>query len=329
MSSDKEILLKKKRELFSLLARTVIADSYEPVIGNSLRREILSSMEDEKDKELRMASISSSMARRAKIGQALDAAREKLSVLRSEETEARLRLGLVLFEARKDGALDGRIDFMEEDYATYIRLQQQSRSPIKRVLTKIDLSGFEKDLANRYVSYSKELFSRGLEDLVEGGEFDALKDRILLLGRKIEAQENAESLLEGKLESEISQYGEEYEEKESSLPAMMEGYGSYLFESGQKWIDQDTPDDILDIISEILEVERAIDEAKCIERTEDERRKALEIDALINDSLSRIDALEKERKRIDDKINEIRREIKQMEEEKNSLLGISSERSGL
>ena len=85
----------------------------------------------------------------------------------------------------------------------------------------------------------------------------------------------------------------------------------------------------MDIVSEILEVERAIDEVKSIERSEDERRKALEIDALINDSLSRIDALEEERKRIDDKINEIRREIKQMEEEKNSLLGISSERSGL
>lgn len=148
MSSDTEILLKKKRGLFSLLARTVIADSYEPVIGNRLRNEILSAMEDEQDKELRMASISSSMARREKIGQALDAAREKLSVLRSEETEARLRLGHMLFEARKDGVLDGRIDFMEEDHATYIRLQQQSRSPIKRVLTKIDLSGFEKNLVH-------------------------------------------------------------------------------------------------------------------------------------------------------------------------------------
>ena len=329
MRTEKEILIKKKSTLFSSLAKTVIDESYEPIVGKSMKNELISLLSKAEADERRREVYESGLARRDKIASSLDVAMKKCSSLNRELEGAYARLGGLLFEKRKVDGLSDEIDFMDDDYQVYMRLQEGMRSPIKRVLAKLDSAAFEKDAQKRYVSYAEKLFSSGKDNLLSGDEFDALKDEIALILRKLDAQNEAVGVLKGKLAKERLEEGEERSEPAVDVSKYMESYGYYLFENGQKWIDQDTPDSVLDIISEILDTERAIEEEEVRERTGENLRKARELDILIEDGIRRIDALEEEKSRLDDKINEIRRDIKNMEAEKSTLLKKNSEWGGL
>ena len=96
-------------------------------------------------------------------------------------------------------------------------------------------------------------------------------------------------------------------------------YGSYLFESGEKWVNESTPEEVLDIISSILETESAIKERDEKDREKVNSLRAEEIDALIRENILHIKALEQEKRRIDAKIEALSRENSSLEEEKNAL----------
>ena len=96
-------------------------------------------------------------------------------------------------------------------------------------------------------------------------------------------------------------------------------YGSYLFESGEKWVNESTPEEVLDIISSILETESAIKERDEKDREKVNSLRAEEIDALIRENSLHIKALEQEKRRIDAKIEALSRENSSLEEEKNAL----------
>ena len=149
---------------------------------------------------------------------------------------------------------------------------------------------------------------------MKGNEEDVGK--IKLLTDKIDAQRDAIKILTDKIEDVVEA------EDESTVSIDLEkaeiAYGSYLFQNGHKWIGEDTPESVLDLISHALSLEEKIEKIEEEEKAEEKRKRDGEIDVLINELISQIDALEDEKKRIDGKISSIRFEIMKLEEEKKA-----------
>lgn len=319
MSEMKRVLLDKRNELFAHLSIATIEDSYEPKVGMSLRRELLSLIRENGKVEERSRDAVSSAARRAKIEALLANTEKKKQALKENLNRNYTLLGELMFEQRKMNVLSEKIDFLEDDYRQYLRMQDEgAQGPLRRMLSRLDQSSFEKDGPRRYLNYARKLYEEGKEDLVTGERAEAIKREIETLSSRLDAQENAYSVLRGKLEGEGIPLEEGVNSTSSDLKKFLIGYGNYLFENGQKWIDENTPDDILDLISALLENERALDAEERRIRAEEGRAKAKEIDALIKENRMRIGALEAELERLEGKISTLRHEIMELEKEKES-----------
>ena len=96
--------------------------------------------------------------------------------------------------------------------------------------------------------------------------------------------------------------------------ALKAEHGQYLYENGQKWLREDTPSSLMDIIEEILKAEKDLANI-------DTRISGLSVEAeknelrlLIEENRKRVEALRNEKKMIDEKILSLEKEIERMEE---------------
>lgn len=324
MSDKRDALNERKNELFALLSDTVIRDGYDPPLGMNLKRELVFIMEENRRKAEQRKDALSSQARIEKISSALSGVEEKRNTIQKSLDEEYTRLGAIMFEQKKLGILDKRISYVDSDYATYLRLLEGSQNPLRRVLSKFDLASFEKDAPLRYRNYSASLYRDGNENLLTGDNALGVKAVIAKLRARLEAQDEAYAMMKRKLEEERKNKPEVEESNCSQEESLRISYGSYLFENGQRWIDSDTPDDILDVISSILEIEGEIDQEEGRIRKEEGMLKVKELDALISENLRRIDAIEAEIERLEAKISSIRHDIKTLEEQKGEIMASSN-----
>ncbi len=305
MPLTREILEEKQMNLFSSLASTVLSLSYSPIVGARARKELEDAVKEEEGKAEWRKSVLESRERRDKISSALESAEEKKSAI-SLELEGKYRaLGEILCEENSKGTLDPCIGFIDEGD--------------RRGIRKAILSAFSKEGGKRFAEYGKKLFEDRLEDIFISYQASSLISEISKLRLQYSSQEEKAVMLKRKLDSAefIRTYEEDDEDRAEKLRI---SYGAYLFENGHKWIDENTPEPLLDIVSALLENEEKIAEEKEKEKAEENLGKAQDIDALISDNLMKIDALEAEKAKLDAKINDLRFEIKSLEEEKNGIL---------
>lgn len=314
MLKEKEILLDEEADIFKSLAKEVISSGLSPLVGTSLKEKII---ELEKKKQLedeKKALIRQKLEKKERIDFALSLAKDKKEGFEKEKDAISLVLGKNLFEKRKDAVLDRRIDQFDDLYERYIKLESSKESAFKRMFYKIEEASFSKDFDKTIIDAVNNIFSLGFEIYLKGNEEDVGK--IKLLTDKIDAQRDAIKILTDKIEDVVEAEGE------STVSIDLEkaeiAYGSYLFQNGHKWIGEDTPESVLDLISHALSLEEKIEKIEEEEKAEEKRKRDGEIDVLINELISQIDALEDEKKRIDGKISSIRFEIMKLEEEKKA-----------
>lgn len=302
MSDSLTSLLKKKNDMLILLSKTILASSYEPLVGMKERRDLVSLM---RENEARRKSIDENR----EISERLSSIENAIA----DETE-KLRKCEALLE--EDIVMIGRY-LTASSVSETVSYTAGRRNPFKRVLEKIDPAMGQKEEMRRLRSLSESFLS---SEVIDGLDDDLIRLRgdAVRLKNDISMRTDTLSSLEAERARQNALLHQDVpllEEDEAHL-----AYGSYLFESGEKWVNESTPDEVLDIISSILETESAIKERDEKDREKVNSLRAEEIDALIRENILHIKALEEEKGRIDAKIEAIRRENSSLEEEKNALI---------
>lgn len=302
MSDSLTSLLKKKNDMLILLSKTVLASSYEPLVGMKERRDLVSLM---RENEARRKSIDENR----EISERLSSIENAIA----DETE-KLRKCEALLE--EDIVMIGRY-LTASSVSETASYTAERRNPFKRVLEKIDPAMGQKEEMRRLKSLSESFLSSEVIDGMDD-ELIRLRGDAVRLKNDISMRTDTLSSLEAERARQNALLHQDVpllEEDEAHL-----AYGSYLFESGEKWVNESTPDEVLDIISSILETESAIKERDEKDRKRVNCLRAEEIDALIRENILHIKALEEEKGRIDAKIEALRRENSSLEEEKNALI---------
>lgn len=301
MSDSLTSLLKKKNDMLILLSKTVLASSYEPLVGMKERRDLVSLM---RENEARRKSIDENR----EISERLSSIENAIA----DETE-KLRKCEALLE--EDIVMIGRY-LTASSVSETASYTAERRNPFKRVLEKIDPAMGQKEEMRRLRSLSESFLSSEVIDGMDD-ELIRLRGDAVRLKNDISMRTDTLSSLEAERARQNALLHQDVpllEEDEAHL-----AYGSYLFESGEKWVNESTPDEVLDIISSILETESAIKERDEKDREKVNSLRAEEIDALIRENSLHIKALEQEKRRIDAKIEALNRENSSLEEEKNAL----------
>lgn len=301
MSDSLTSLLKKKNDMLILLSKTVLASSYEPLVGMKERRDLVSLM---RENEARRKSIDENR----EISERLSSIENAIA----DETE-KLRKCEALLE--EDIVMIGRY-LTASSVSETASYTAERRNPFKRVLEKIDPAMGQKEEMRRLRSLSESFLSSEVIDGLDD-ELIRLRSDAVCLRNDISMRADTLSSLEAERAKQNALLHQDVpllEEDEAHL-----AYGSYLFESGEKWVNEGTPEEVLDIISSILETESAIKERDEKDREKVNSLRAEEIDALIRENSLHIKALEQEKRRIDAKIEALNRENSSLEEEKNAL----------
>lgn len=302
MSDSLTSLLKKKNDMLILLSKTVLASSYEPLVGMKERRDLVSLM---RENEARRKSIDENREISERLSSIENAIADELGKMREDEAmleENLVRIGKYLTSS------------CASETASYTA---ERRNPFKRVLEKIDPAMGQKEEMRRLRSLSESFLS---SEVIDGMDDDLIRLRsdAVRLKNDISMRTDTLSSLEAERARQNALLHQDVpllEEDEAHL-----AYGSYLFENGEKWVNESTPDEVLDIISSILGTESAIKERDEKDRKRVNSLRAEEIDALIRENILHIKALEEEKGRIDAKIEAIRRENSSLEEERNALI---------
>ena len=306
MTESLTSLLKKKDDMLILLSKTVLACSYEPLVGMKERRELSALM---RENEARRKSIDENREISERLSSIENAIADELEKMREDEAlleEKLVKIGRYLTASCAGGT------------ASYTACLSDAgrRNPFKRVLEKIDPAMGQKEEMRRLRSLSESFLSSevidGLDDELIRLRSDAvrLKNDISMRADTLSSLETERAKQNALLHQDVPLL----EEDEAHL-----AYGSYLFESGEKWVNESTPEEVLDIISSILETESAIKERDEKDREKVNSLRAEEIDALIRENSLHIKALEQEKRRIDAKIEALNRENSSLEEEKDAL----------
>lgn len=301
MTESLTSLLKKKNDMLILLSKTVLACSYEPLVGMKERRELSALM---RENEARRKSIDENREISERLSSIETAIADELEKMREDEAlleEKLVKIGRYLTASCASGT------------ASYTA---ERRNPFKRVLEKMDPAMGQKEEMRRLRSLSESFLSSEVIDGLDD-ELIRLRSDAVRLRNDISMRADTLSSLEAERAKQNALLHQDVpllEEDEAHL-----AYGCYLFESGEKWVNESTPEEVLDIISSILETESAIKERDEKDREKVNSLRAEEIDALIRENILHIKALEEEKRRIDEKIEALNRENSSLEEEKNAL----------
>ena len=242
--------------------------------------------------------------------------REELLGKEREEDEAiaslSLRLGSIVYEQCSLGLLD-----KEAFSSVYSDAERDARRSSSRLLSMIGLGARE---GRRFPEYASLVIKDGRWKELQGDRASAIALEIIERnGRKDDYEESLveeDSFING-FRDEYSSYcsgGQERleEEDEDSRSALFESlvsYGTYLYEKGSVWIGESTPSYLMDIIENILRLNKEYSDL-CSKRDRlSKEDKADEYNALISSDEAKILILEKEKDRIDEQIASLRSEI--------------------
>lgn len=304
-----------------MLALAVVSDrsSWQPSVGARELEELV-------NMEIKLNSYSSSFEKVSKEGrknsrieQAMSSAREKIASIDRQLEEKYKKLGSLLFSLKAEGRLADEIAFMNDDWSEYDKIMSSSSNGFfNRFVRKWDLSSFEKNQEERFLNYGKLLFDQKLENYLTTEECVKLVLDIRMLMDKRDAQLGSYGILSSKI-SPDSLERNEIEDMESLLSAkrddysrMLLDYGLMLFENGEKWVDQDTPPNILDHLGRMLEIESGIRKnsskiSKLLSRLDSQHAYAM-----LSDKQVDLEKLKAERQELSNRINALEDEISRL-----------------
>lgn len=303
------------------LALSVVGSraSWQPSVG---AREL----ENLANMEIKLSSYSSSFEKASREGrknsrieQAMTSAREKIASIDRQLEEKYTRLGALLFSLKSEGRLADEIAFLNDDWSEYDKIMSSSKNGFfNRFVKKWDLSSFEKNQEERFRNYGKLLFDRKLENYLITDDGVKLVLEIRMLLDKRDAQLGSYGILSSKISpdsperDEIDGMQNLLSAKRSDYSRMLLDYGLMLFENGEKWVDQDTPSTVLDHLGAMLETEGRIRKLRDEEASIMSRLDARHVSAMLDEKLSELERLKKERDGIYERMGVLEDEISRL-----------------
>ncbi len=279
-----------------------------------------------------------------------DEAEKKLAALRSflssyaasqadlEDTERRIgqaddeirmlsiRLGAMIYEECSLSLLDKEaFRIVYDDVREDERLRREEGNVLSRFLLRGQLKVRQRGEESRFLSYADLVKTGGLGSQLGSGK----AEEALRCIQALEDERQSLSCDKSRLEAILSEGRERYREavrggeetlsgeaaaRKAAEESALTEYGSYLYSRGSEWVDKDTPQELLDILSAMLEVHGQRDELVRSRSRIERDSKVEDCRAMIESEEGKIAVLEREKARIDREIQAIREEIGALEE---------------
>ena len=240
-----------------------------------------------------------------------------------------IRLGAAIYEQCSFSIPDKAIfacaykDLEEEN-----KLSSQS-SPFLRIINhgKAAIRRIGRD--SRYSAYADAAIS---SDTPLEGNALSLRNEIIEKGKKLEEMKGERNALLSSLESDSDSYKEmvhssiaaataEIEKLEEEELDASSRLGSFFFDNGERWIDENTAPEALDSVENLLASSKRLDELKREKERIERDAKRDEYLALIESEEAKIRVLEEDKARLDAEIDGIRGEIERLKREIDKLGG--------
>lgn len=318
-SKDLACLAMEHKEALDILIGTALLSQMEAKYGIFLSLQEKED-NDEKQKDLASRGLVKKSAYASRL-QSLE--REYLSILE--------RLGALMVEQGHAGVLPAKLDAVVnpllEKEALLVR--KAAAPGIAGVLGRTAMKRFKAGAREDFIALSKSAEEKKLLDYLSQGQSEALlasyhenrKENAKVLQKFDNIQKHLEErgIGNGKAETAISS---QLSDARDAYNEAAIAYGAYLFENGSKWLSEKIPDQMLDLIDNMLKVQKYIEsEKKEIEHLKNQ----IQIDeyrSLIGKDQEAIARLEGERKSLKAQIDEIalhidalNAKIKKIEEE--------------
>lgn len=315
------------RSLFYALGRLISSEKERPPVGKALLDRVISLRGQIEDIELLME-------REEKMIQERSRAEDEICELdKSIKNDPGLlkslysKLGAIIYE-RASLELIKREHFGE----AYLKKEEEeaiidglkSKNPLIKALFKMKEKTFSALKESLFEGLGKKAIENKSYIYIGGEQSQNIAEKIIkaldgesrLRDRK-KSLEDRISLLDDEIKEirgyEKSPFKERLEEKKRDYYEAAVSYGNYLYEKGEIWISENTSSEALDLVEAILSSQKEYSDLKERKRDEERRAKREEIRILISQEEDKLDILEREKKRIDSHMDEIKKEIKRLE----------------
>ena len=245
--------------------------------------------------------------------------KKRLDEIEKKIRELKKTLGAIAFERSQAEDADQRLKELfkgeVEKYKT-ISQNRNSESIFSKTIAKVKYSQYIKKQDNTFISLFNLLDSNKLlktiksprsEDLIN--EYQKLSKKREIIKKRLKSRQNqVDNLMSNYQDDSITILEESLKDAESSYEEACISYGLFLFDNGSKWINASTQDQLLDLMTQMLQTQRYIDsQTEYIKKC----RSMLVLDdysAIIHENEKKISSLKKEIARINDQISDIEKE---------------------
>lgn len=335
MDDGRKRLEERKEELLLSLAECILKSTSlfsSDEEASSLRRR---KKELEELKSTRR-SASGSISDRDGLSREVAELEKKVSELEEQEGEELSILGAIIFEQKNLGLLSDEISFMDGDIS-YIKAlsSREGKNLFRRLMDQKKEKRFERNGRKRYMEYGRSLLHNCQETLVQSPRAQELShsirkrhEELSLIRGELEEKKRCLAVLESELEFEASDLkGLKNEIRSFGISIYQEEleFSRRLYDSASSWLDGSTPEEVLGILESLMELDRRMEALAEEEKKLYSRAQCESLRLLIEDDFKMIYALEEERRRLDDRIDEIYREIRSLKgqvEEMEKEIGI-------
>lgn len=245
--------------------------------------------------------------------------KKRLDEIEKKIRELKKTLGAIAFERCQADDADKRLkELFKEEVEKYKTLSQNRNcdSIFSKTIAKVKYSQYIKKQDNTFINLFNLLDSNKLlktirsprsEDLIN--EYQKLSKKREIIKKRLKSRQNqVDNLMSSYQDDSITILEESLKDAESSYQEACISYGLFLFDNGSKWINASTQDQLLDLMTQMLQTQRYIDsQTEYIKKC----RSMLVLDdysAIIHENEKKISSLKKEISRINDQIGDIEKE---------------------
>lgn len=259
--------------------------------------------------------------------------KKRLDEIEKKIRELKKTLGAIAFERSQAEDADQRLKELfkgeVEKYKT-ISQNRNSESIFSKTIAKVKYSQYIKKQDNTFISLFNLLDSNKLlktiksprsEDLIN--EYQKLSKKREIIKKRLKSRQNqVDNLMSNYQDDSVTILEESLKDAESSYEEACISYGLFLFDNGSKWINASTQDQLLDLMTQMLQTQRYIDsQTEYIKKC----RSMLVLDdysAIIHENEKKISSLKKEIARINDQISDIEKENLNLRQKIKKLGGL-------
>ncbi len=313
-------LYREKAKALGLLA-LAHRERLNILIGNSLLTELINAKQS-------YDSISALSAKREALEASIKEEKKTASDSKNQVTELERqkkellsRLGAVALVQAQSGVASAAIAELlkaELEAEREAIAQSNSNSAFEMLKGRYKLNKLQKNQAKRVYDIGVEIEKNGLSSQVKGENGNGFALLLEKLNEELAFHkgtvEHLTRNLEKKADEQLNTINdkEQLEEAELKLNETAISYGIYLYENGSKWISAETPEEELDLLTEMLSLQN---EREKIEQRIRQCYKEISIDELslvISNDKKTIERLLVEKKQIEDEIERLNGHISQV-----------------